>query len=403
MKIKALILSHWKTYRWLLLLVIVVFTIGSNIAWLNPRPKYQGNLIKLSEKIPFMWQYDLDAGLELNTAAFFPAYYHRRPVRINRPTYPLLVRFLAEPLYWCVRPFVDSKETHLRRYAAIGGYIMLKLMVYSIAALCAYSLMEPLCGRFAAHWSIAAMFFHHFAIRYIATYHTTEMQFINGIIVLYLFAKVARAYSWQKNVGASLVIGVLVLAKQNYAIYGGVLLFLLVQKKWKEAALSFLVHLMVLGAWLLWLKTMGLSYYNHELEAYGQGVWLYREFIYFPFLQQVKTVISAAKQSFGAYAGHYSVFAAGALIAVGSKWPWKSRPLQLVICCVIMIFMQMFAARRFEPYMAADLSLFIYGITGCFVQRTIKSTHLKIALLCLWFAVNIFYFVHIPWIHPYAQ
>ena len=50
-----------------ILLLILIFIISSNLAWLNP--KRSGDIIKINEKIPILWQYDLDAPLEIVTAA----------------------------------------------------------------------------------------------------------------------------------------------------------------------------------------------------------------------------------------------------------------------------------------------------------------------------------------------
>ena len=57
-----------------LVLLLILFLISANIAWLNPTDNNpeRPSLYKTHNTIPLFWQYNLDSGIEILTAAYFP-------------------------------------------------------------------------------------------------------------------------------------------------------------------------------------------------------------------------------------------------------------------------------------------------------------------------------------------
>ena len=83
-------ISNFKSYKPLLLLVTFCFIIAANYAWLNPHP--DSKVYKTTQNIPFFWQYNADAGVEILSAAYFPKIFHTYKSRMDRPTYPIVVK-----------------------------------------------------------------------------------------------------------------------------------------------------------------------------------------------------------------------------------------------------------------------------------------------------------------------
>ena len=119
-----------KNFKYLLLLVLV-FLISANIAWLNPtnNDPEKPRLYKTHNKIPLFWQYNLDSGVEILTAAYFPKIYEVNKTRIDRPTYPALANFFGKITSLTLKPFINLNK--LER-AGIG-YIILKVIIYSLS------------------------------------------------------------------------------------------------------------------------------------------------------------------------------------------------------------------------------------------------------------------------------
>ena len=65
-------------------------------------------------------------------------------------------------------------------------------------------------------------------------FHTQELQFITPTIIIYFYLNLANKYSHFKNIFFSVIVGILMLGKANYAIYLGFLSFSFLNKKFLE-------------------------------------------------------------------------------------------------------------------------------------------------------------------------
>jgi hypothetical protein len=101
----------------------LIFSVSANLAWLNPRPVFSstgGDQVKLSEKIPLFWKFNCDSILGLETAQYFPSFYHSVPITINRPVYPIIVHAFGHTV---VPGFVQTK------LSTAAGYLLQRLSI----------------------------------------------------------------------------------------------------------------------------------------------------------------------------------------------------------------------------------------------------------------------------------
>ncbi len=392
-----------KAYVKIVGIIILIFAISSNLAWLNPPRSSEvkgGKFMKFSETIPFMWQYSSDSKLEIVSAGGFPSVFKTIPMRINRPLYPMIVHYLGDSVAYFTSLFVKLAPF----YSTAIGYILLKLWVYILGAILMYQLLLPFYQnrRFWAVYAVALTFFHHFSIENIAKYHTTELQVISPIIILYLFTQLVKSYSVQKNIIFSIIIGSLMLAKQNYAVYLAVLLYALLYWRFKEVAISTAAHFIPLLLWLAFLHVYGLEYYNHEAVAYSQGVWLYQEFIQLNVFEMIQTVLNFVESHLMYAVKHYSIWLFLAFLALGGfSFKRKKDVTLLFLLCMGTTWLQWFAARRYDPYMTADYTIFVFGMATMALCRVFKRKSFLYGIMALWIFINILSFVRFPWVHPY--
>jgi hypothetical protein len=383
-------------------LILGIFAISANIAWLNPDPDY---VVKTNEKIPIMWQYNGDATVEFLSGAYFPEYFRVDKTRINRPAYPLLVKIFGEVYGLIAKPFYELGI--LAR--AMLGYITLKLLVYLAGALALYHISRRWFSAEASLLAVSLLLLHPFAITYIATFHTSELQFFTPIFLIFFWLNLSDRYSHKKNILFSLAAGALMLAKQNYAIYLAILLFsFFFLKRYKESVLSFLVHLVPLAGWLIALKMLGIPYYNHE-SASGLGVWLYQDLIHRSPIGILQSLALGTNAWLIAFFGFFSFFAIAALYApylptVREKF--SRSHLSFLAIFISMSWLQTFAANRYASYMVSDLSVYIFPLAACAILALLTEHRLKKLLplfLALYLAIGLSTIVSFPWVHPYDQ
>lgn len=383
-------------------MVIGIFLISANIAWLNPKAPY---VIKTNERIPVMWQYNGDAAVEFLSGAHFPDYYKVDKTRINRPGYPALVKVLGEIYGILASPFIKLGDL----LKAMLGYITLKVLVYLTGAIAMFSLVRRYFSKQVALLSVALLFLHPFAITFIGTFHTSELQFITPIFLIFFWFKLGENYSWKKNVLFSLIVGLLMLSKQNYAVYFSILIFsFFVLRRYKETVLSFLVHLAPLTAWILSLKLLDIPYYNHE-SANGLGVWLYRDLIYRNPLEVAKILILSVNSWLILILSFFSLLV---LLSIHSlsfdniKNKITKSNIAFILIFLGFSWVQTFAANRYAPYMTSDLAIIIVPLAALALYQLTERYRLVKYLPYLMFVyllISLITIVGFPWMHPYEQ
>ncbi len=402
-----------KNYIYIGLTVLLIFLISSNIAWLNPYPG-KGLEIKMPEKIPFMWQYNRDAGLEIKSSAFFPEYYREDPTRVNRPIYAFLTHTLGFFVTWWI-PFVININPNLLAFiSAAGGFVVLKLSIYLIGGILLYRLLNNFFDSKISIFAVILLFLNKYSIEGIALYPTTARQYRTPIFAVYLFYDLTKDYSHRKNMIYSFIIGILMLAKENYAPYVAIILFALCNRRFKETGISIITHFMPLAIWLVILNILGIPYYNHEFADGGQQVvWIFNDFIFSSPILMVKTILVGMHDFFVNLALNYSFWL---LVPVASIiYAYKDKIINrqhilFISLLFVSTFAQMFASKRYLGYMTMDIAFIVFALSAYFVVKMIRLNSLQkhenkilIAIAILWLLMSLAPLVNLPWVHPFDQ
>ncbi|MFW5695799.1 MAG: hypothetical protein ACOCYB_11565 [Alkalispirochaeta sp.] len=400
--------------------VVLIFAISANIAWLNPWPEKES--FRGIDSIPVMWQYNRAAGVEILSAAYFPQTYEMYTDRINRPTYPATVYVIGRVIGFVASPVVELSP--LERAGA--GYVVLKLLVFFAGAVAMFHILRRWMPSQPAMFATLLMLFHAHSVEFVATFQTTELQVLTPILVIWMFLKVvdqsrdetvSRVRTLVTVSVASFAVGILMLAKQNYAVYLAIVLFALYKRRWREVILSVVVHLVPLALYLLYLRAMDIPYVNHEAANYDQGVWMLDMFRQNPILS-VQQVMHSLWQSLRHLVGFFSVWLLFAMGAVARPRDFKLTRDRLIFIALLFFgtWAQIFAANRYYDYMVSDVAIVIFGLGAWALWMWISHIahsfttspelvrrRLTTGVLTVWFLGNVLSFVNFPWVHPFDQ
>lgn len=391
-----------------LLFTFIAFLIASNIAWLNPRPDFE--IYRTIDEYPFMWQYNADAGMEIISAAYFPEGFRTYPQRVNRPLYPATVWLVGNAIGVVASPLVELSP--LERAGA--GYIVVKILVHIGVGLVLVDLLRRRLSARATLLALGFVFLHRHSIAHIATFHTTELQVLVPIVVLWLLVRLGEIESrvgrnrkyWYTLVVYSLATSILMMGKQNFAIYAAILVWALSIRRGREVLVSLTVFIIPVLLYAGYLHFMGLSYRNNEIASMGQGVWVFELFRNNPvFIWQ--TLWDLVLRFIENGVRFWGIAFLGALLALGNREvPLNRRELWLLFLFVGATWAQYVAVRRFEvPYMVGDLSIFVYGLFAWIVvdHWGFRNRRAVVGIISIFGFVSVLSFVHLPWLSPWEQ
>jgi hypothetical protein len=383
-------------------LILLLFLIGSNKAWLNVRPGFTPTC-KASQTFPFMWQYDMDAYWEFLSAAKFPEVFKTYSLRVNRPLYPALAHGLGlayHAVCWPVKKLSNYQ-------AAFLGYVTLKLLMFLTFAL----IMYHLCLRwFSGGVSLLAVCLllsqRHF-INAISTFHTYELETISPAIIIFLLVLLKEKYSAARVSLFSLAAGLLLLGRQNYAIYLAIILFGLYKRRFKDVALSLVACLLPLGLWLGYLHVAGIPYIDHEVSGYSLPLWLAQANS--GFFGWVELVGITLHNFGGAWEGILllGVFWLGGRHAQG--WRLGRDQAVFLALCVLMVYAQFVASNKGHGYMTSDLWFLAYPLAAAGIFQLMenwrpRARNWALVSLIIWrVAWDTLRWVDTPWVHPLKQ
>ncbi len=370
------------------------------MAWLNPSHVY---VIKTNEKVPLLWQYNGDAAVEFLSGAYFPSYYRIDKTRINRPAYPLMVKLIGS-LY----ALVSYPIYHLSPLlSGMLGYITLKLIIYLSAAILLYNITKRYFPPNISLLAVFLLFLHPFSITFIGTFHTSELQFVNPILIIYLWLNLIDNYSSKKNIFSSLLIGILMLAKQNYAIYLAILAYsFFVLKRRRESLLSFVVHLIPLLAWFITLHYLHIPYHNQE-AADGQVVWLLDLFRTLNPVLIAKSLLLAMSGWLLSLTSFFHILLLIALLSwTKVKEVFNTKEKIFFLFFIGMALLQTVAAKRYAPYMSADVAILIVPLAAWGLWSLVEQFNLRKYVpffLSAYLTLGLATLVTFPWQSPYEQ
>lgn len=383
---------------------MIVFIISSNIAWLNPAPgkeSYQPN-----PKIPIFWQYNYDSGIEILTAAYFPKIFIKDTTRIDRPTYPLIANLLGKISCLFVCHFYELSELE----KAGIGYIVLKLLIYSLALFCLNEILLAYLEKKEIIFSNFLIFFSIISIGNMTLFHTIELQFITPIFIIYLYLNIIKNYSISKNIFFSILVGILMLGKPNYAIYLSIIIFSIYNKKYIESLISFISHFIPFIFYNFYLFSISLKF-NFTGSESGQIIW-FKEYIinhdvYGLFLKIFDSLYMYFYLIYDNY-GFWIIFFFFGLYFLKRKLSKGYYFFFLIFFTLTWI--QILISFRHKTYMTSDLMVIIYPVATVgffYLLENIKSLIFKKYILILVVisisTSSIMAYVNFPLIHPYDQ
>lgn len=384
-------------HKYILVTVLICFTIAANLAWLNPHPN--SKVHKTTEEIPFFWQYNDDAGVQILTTAYFPKIFHTYKDRMERPTFPILSKVLGEAVGIIILPI--KKLSQLEKAGA--GILLLKIFIFSLFSIITFEIFSNYMPKEYSFLAIFLFLTHEFTIKSLSMFHTLELQFITPVIISYFFLNLLKKYTHSKNIIFSIIVGILILAKSNYAFYIGFLIFSLINKRFLESVLSFVVHLLPLALYLLYLKILDFEFYSLQKD-YGMGVWLLnsnflilKNSLYL-LIESIKNFTVATFYNF-----HILIFAA---IFGFFKLEDNLRKnyFLIILILIFMTWFQQFFSNRYRPYMSADISIIVFCLSSFWLFKlkpNIQNTKfILIPISILWLTVNLLLIANFPLIHP---
>ena len=376
----------------LLLIPIVLFIIGANYAWLNPYPE---NKVYKTTDIPFFWQFNPDAGVEIVSGAFFPEAYKMYKDRINRPTYPILVNFLGKVTKFVLKPFKNLSQLE----SAGAGYILLKILIFLLGAIICFNVLNNFLNERLSLFGCFLIFFTSFSIDSFATFHTYELQFISPIIFIFLLLKLKSSYSIYKNILFSIIVGILLLGRQNYAMYMSILIYCGLNRKYLKVLISFISHLIPVGIYLIYLKVINIEYYNHEVSGYNQGNFLINLIVGGNYKEFFIVIINSIYYFFKSIIIFFNVFLL--LIVYNFKKLKKHRNfLTFFIISCSLTYLQFLAVKNFAySYLISDLTIFVVVLS--FIELK-KISQKKIVLITgSYLIISIMALTNFPLKSPY--
>jgi hypothetical protein len=390
---------------------VIAFLLGSHLAWLNPRPGFE--IYRTLDGWPFMWQYNADAGMEIISAAYFPHAFREYPQRINRPLYPVAAWTLGQLVDLAIAParLVLPLPSLSPLERAGAGYILLKLIVHVAGAAALMSLLERRLSPLAAYFATGLVMVHPHTLSYVATFHTTELQVFVPVFVLWMAARLGAPDGsrrwWVGLVAASLVTGVLMMGKQNFAVYAALLVWALTRRYWREAFVSVGAFLIPLGVYALFLRAVGLSYSNNEIAAMGQGRWvidLLRGNPVVAYQTLADTLVAFGRNA----VSFWGAFLLLCFLALGrSDRPLTAAHLWFLFLFAGATWAQYVAVARLDiTYMVGDLTLYVIGLAAWLVVdrwRVITRPAAAHAVITAALLLTLLGFVHIPWVSPWDQ
>lgn len=397
--------------------VFLAFLIGGNVAWLNPRAGFLPGF-RISDRVPFLWQYNTDTKEFINSAMYFPgAFATGENVRITRPLYPALAKILGWPVTALLQSSGRADSDNALRAGAAAGYIITKLLIYMIFGLVCFRLLSFYLAPGVSLLATLLILLHSYSIESIATYHTNEIQFISPCLLTYFLLDASKEYSHKKNIVYSIIAGLLALIKPVASIYLTILLIMMVSKQIRKAILSVVACALPIVLWYGFVYVMG-WFAPGKAGAFSTGeISFYLEVFnerqpFHDFWGFLNNIQLNWMQFILACAYFYSVWLVLAPVAIPYlKAEGKVKRIEVffIAFLVLTCWLQAYLTGQMQyPRMVSDFSFVVFGLGAFVIVKFLRPYLRREKLLvgfvtvcwCVWGMLQI---VEMPWVSPYDQ
>lgn len=314
----------------------------------------------------FLRQYDGDAHNFFMSSYQFPEMFREYPTRTERPVMPLIANLFGETIYMFVRPFKSGIE--ISQACIAVGFLVFKLLFHGMGLVACFHLFSCYLNRHTALMATMAVFLVPMNILAFAHFHTYEQQIITPILMTFALVHIIHTEKVQKPtyhlvVIYSLVVGVLMLMKSNYAVYLAIAAFALLMRHPIILMASIALHFVPYIVYNIYLYILDIPWKSAQ-AGYGQGTWLISAIhtenfglIWERGLEGLILFFSGITSSYGFW-----------LIpgTIGLYFLWKGRYRSEALFIILLIgstFIQAFAAKRFAHYMMLDFWFLIVGLS----------------------------------------
>lgn len=268
--------------------------------WFSPAPltddEYCGTYLHLGPHAGFTANCD---GFVYMEDARHPAHLlEPREVRQSRPLFILLGTLVGYPTTWAVQGLQSSgllpaqvvQKLPAKYQPLLGfyiGYVLLNYAVLLAALLLFRHLYYRLTAGQGSHLVLTALLVflvsNQITKAFFWTVHQQMFTFLVPLLLLYVLLQLRESPQRQAWLpGLAVLGGLLALVYGSFVLALPVLLYGACLQREKQITVGFLLRLVLLISlfllptlsWIALLKLRGVTYYNHEAEAYGQLVWL---------------------------------------------------------------------------------------------------------------------------------
>ena len=244
------------------------------------------NLIlgKIYPLISSEYRLNSDVGHYLELARNFNPEFIKGHVLLGRPLYSFLIFLGSLPIRFFTTP----------SYSLIFGLaILVNFILIGLAVILFFWLLQKLFSSKVAWFSSILLIFSPFVHIFLVQPRAEMLTAFTVVMAGYFLYNYAQRASFLKLVIFSLIIGILMLGKMFFAIAFFVVLLGSCFRRYKEAFIFLIIHLIPLGLWYFWVtRVWQIPYYAHDVQYYRGGALVLNVFQW-PWHQTFQTLLAA--------------------------------------------------------------------------------------------------------------
>ncbi|MBF0156448.1 MAG: hypothetical protein HQL57_04625 [Magnetococcales bacterium] len=402
-------------HRILFLVLLFLAFVSANILWLNPLPNQEPAFCPGGNSA-FMCQFNSDSWDFFWAATNFPDHFKESATRIERPVMPFIVNMIGN-LYDSIAVLLGWGDNELslmmtpRRKveSMVFAFITYKMIIFIVGVWMLYDLLSGYMSPRSALLSVIVFLFHKHVIYMFNLFHSTDYEYLTPVYLAWSVKAVVRSIILRRHffvnvMGVSLLNACLVLAKTNLAAYFAVIVFSLLHLRVFPVVMSGIFVGLVYGVYWIYLKIHGIGWYSTSAEA-GQGNWFLERLHTASPWDFVRENLDSIPNFAGIVVDFHGIWLVPALVGVviGLRGGLRKEVLFASILAGF-VFLQVFAANRYSPYMTADFWFLTTGFGFIALDRALQSGRVRhsflVALVVGWCASGVGSYVNLPLSDP---
>ena len=334
---------------------------------LNTLDGYKGYTISASDNkliqffAPLIKNYRMNgdsAGYMLLAHDFPQQYFRGHVTLLTRPLFPLMIFILSAPFHLFITSYTIT----------FGIGLLLNIALFFFTIVLFYTLVKKYISKDAAFLSCLLLIFSPFAHTWLIQPETNVFGVFAFVLSLFLIHRYYQKPSFHTLVTYSLLIGTLMLGKKNFAIAFFILFLGAYAKRYKEAFLFALIHLIPSALWYLWItRVWHLPYYVDEISSFGVGVWLLN-IIHLPWFQTFETFMNVVPNFITSLLYGFLVIPVLFALAGYSAIPIKRKNI-LASALILSFLLLFFLMNLYIPRLSFLLFVIIYPSAALGIER----------------------------------